>query len=88
MRRLGDRDPALAPTPAAAYARTAWPSGTPGRPRFTTLPRCATKKAALHWDQHGKPEYAEFNDEVERAAAQLERNHADLRARKRGVPQR
>src|SRR5262249_50885214 len=42
--------------------------------------------AALHWDKHGDAEHAQLerrNVEIERAAAQLERDRADFLERKR-----
>ncbi|HEX6699668.1 MAG TPA: hypothetical protein VF101_02965 [Gaiellaceae bacterium] len=44
--------------------------------------------AALHWDKYGEPEHAELerrNVEIERAAAQLERDRADFIQRKRAA---
>jgi hypothetical protein len=44
--------------------------------------------AALHWDEHGDPEHAELerrNVEIERAAAQLERDRADFIQRRRAA---
>jgi hypothetical protein len=46
-------------------------------------------EAALHWDEYGDPEHAELerrNVEIERAAAQLERDRAAFIERKRAVP--
>ena len=46
------------------------------------------EKAALHWDEYGDPERAELerrNVEIERAAAQLERDRADFIQRKRAA---
>ena len=45
--------------------------------------------AALHWDEYGEPELAELerrNAVIERAAAQLERDRADFKQRKRAAP--
>jgi hypothetical protein len=44
--------------------------------------------AARHWDEHGDPEHAELerrNVEIERAAAQLERDRADFIRRQRAA---
>ena len=46
------------------------------------------EEAALHWDEYGEPERAGFerrNVEIERAAAQLERDRADFKQRKRAA---
>jgi hypothetical protein len=46
------------------------------------------EEAALHWDEYGEPERAEFerrNVEIERAAAQFERDRADFKRRKRAA---
>ena len=44
------------------------------------------EKAALYWDDYGDAEHADLerrNVDIERAAAQLERDRADFRLRKR-----
>jgi hypothetical protein len=46
------------------------------------------KEAALHWEEYGDPEHAELerrNMEIERAAAQLERDRAGFIRRKRAA---